>query len=131
MIKPLVEKKEFRFVLVGCVNTAFGYGLYAFFIYIGLHYLQAFALAFVLAVINSYFLNRFFTFRSKGRPAPEFIRFVLVYLASFFLGSGLLYLLIDMAGMGKYAAGVVNMVFGTVISWLGHNYFSFRGAREK
>ena len=45
---------------------------------IGVPYLLASALAFALGALNSYVLNRRWTFRSRGRRGPELLRFAVV-----------------------------------------------------
>lgn len=95
-----------------------------------MNYLLANVLATVIGVVNSYIWNRLFTFKSRNRAAAEFARFVMVYALSFVTGLVLLYLLVDKLGLNKYAAGAVNLAFVTVISWFGHNNFSFKGERK-
>ena len=77
-------------------------------------------------VLNSYVLNKFWTFRTYRRSIAEFIRFVSVYLVSFFIGMWTLYCLVDILTVNAYVAGIVNLFLTTSISWLGHKYFSFR-----
>ena len=40
-IKSLYKDKKIRFLFVGVLNTAVGYGLYALFIFFGWHYVLA------------------------------------------------------------------------------------------
>ena len=41
MLKKIFETKEFRFLLVGILNTLVGYGLYALFLSLHINYLIA------------------------------------------------------------------------------------------
>lgn len=54
-----VSKKFLLFLLVGAGNTLFGYGVFALFIFIGMHY--------VIATLLSTILGIFFNFNSTGR----------------------------------------------------------------
>lgn len=68
-----------RFVLVGFVNTAVGYGAILFFLYvIAAGYLASNALGYVVGGLVSYFLNKSFTFESARAHRAALPRFVLV-----------------------------------------------------
>ena len=67
-----------RFAIVGGLNTLLSWVLYALLQGGGMPYLFASALAFAAGAVNSYALNRRWTFRSHGRRAPEVARFAVV-----------------------------------------------------
>jgi putative flippase GtrA len=58
LIKNIFDNKLVRFFLVGGLNSAFGYGLFAFLIFIGLHYIIAGLIATILGIL--------FTFKTIG-----------------------------------------------------------------
>ena len=134
MIKRVLSDKRFRFLLVGGINTAVGYGSFALFIWLGLHYFAAMTLSTILGVINSYFWNKYYTFRSRRRSGWELVRFLSVYLVSYGLNLGALKLMVDIWSINTYAAGAIALGITTLISYLGHNFFSFAaktGARDE
>jgi putative flippase GtrA len=65
-------------LVVGAGNTLLSWCVYAALTSFGVPYLAASALAFALGAVNSYVLNRRWTFRSRGRYAPEVVRFGVV-----------------------------------------------------
>ena len=67
-----------RFVVVGASNTVLSWCVYAALTDVGVPYLIASGLAFALGAVNSYVLNRRWTFRSRARCAPEVVRFGVV-----------------------------------------------------
>jgi putative flippase GtrA len=69
--------RALRFALVGTVNTAVYYGCYLL-LHTFLSYLFAHVCAFIIAMIGSYFLNCFFTFR----VSPTWKTFVLFPLSN-------------------------------------------------
>jgi putative flippase GtrA len=79
-----------RFGLVGCSNTALSWCAYALLVRAGVHVLLASAIAWTLGALNSYVLNRRWTFRSHGRRAPELARFAAVQCAGLALDVALL-----------------------------------------
>ncbi|MEU2022040.1 GtrA family protein [Streptomyces sp. NPDC016469] len=91
-----------RFALVGAVNTGTYYGLYLLLLH-RLPYIAAHVLAFVLSMIGSFFLNSYFTYRT--RPTwRKFLLFPLTNAANFVITTGGVYLLVDLAGFSdRYA----------------------------
>lgn len=124
----LFSDMKVRFLFVGVLNTAVGYGLYALFIYLKMHYSAALFVSTVIAVLHSYIWNKYFTFRSSGRSPGEPVKFALVYAAGYFLNLFILFVCIEKLLVNRYAAGIVSMFFTTVISYFGHKYISFKGA---
>lgn len=124
-IKNLINDQRVRFLIVGAINTAVGYGSFALFIFIGGHYLVANVIATVIGVTVSYFLNKYFTFKQYRKSYAEIIRFVSVYFFSFMLGNLLLYIMVDIISISPYLAGAINLISSTLISWFGHKHFSF------
>ncbi|MDD4429376.1 MAG: GtrA family protein [Paludibacter sp.] len=115
-----------RFLIVGGINTAVGYGTFAAVIFLGGHYIVANVIATAVGMTVSYFLNKYFTFRQYKKSFTEIIRFISVYFVSFMLGNVVLYVMVDIISISPYLAGALNLIFTTLISWFGHKYFSFR-----
>lgn len=105
LIKKILSYRYIRFLLVGFVNTVFGYGLYAFFIFIGLHYSVAAFLGTVLGILfNFQTIGRLVFGRTDRRFV--FLRFVSVYAFGYFLNVALIYVL-KRVGLNDYLAGAV------------------------
>jgi putative flippase GtrA len=92
-----------RFLATGILNTAFGYGLYALFVALGMPYLPALGVATVLGVVFNFFSFGKLAFRAVLRGGT-FARFVLGYGASLALNALLLWLAHERLGLGPYAA---------------------------
>lgn len=125
-LKKLLAKQEIRFLMVGVLNTIVGYGLYALFLALNINYLVANTMSTILGVLHSYMWNRFYTFKSKEKAFQEFLKFSLVYLVSYLLGTLTLFIMKDKLALSPYIAGFVNLFFTTLISFFGHKYFSFK-----
>jgi len=123
--KDLFKYKEIRFLFVGVLNTIVGYGVYAFFIFIGAHYSIAFLLSSIIGVAHSYFWNKCFTFKSKDKSPLELLRFVFVYVLSYLINLFLLYVMVDLFILNKYAAGAAGIFITAVMSYVGHDKISF------
>jgi putative flippase GtrA len=88
-----VLRQWLRFAAVGSSNTLLSWCAYAVLVRVGLAYAAASAIAFVLGALNSYALNRRWTFRSHDRRAPELLRFGVVQAVGLALDVALLWLL--------------------------------------
>ncbi|MFI0939092.1 GtrA family protein [Streptomyces sp. NPDC021020] len=94
-----------RFALVGGVNTATFYGFY-----LALHplmpYFAAYSAAFVLSMIGSFFLNTYFTYRT--RPTwRKFLLFPLTNVTNYVVTSIGVYAFVEWAGMNDKIAPLV------------------------
>ena len=95
-LAKLFDPTFFRFILVGLVNTAVGYG-----VMFGLYNLTplntwgsrgqwiASAANYIVGSIVSFFLNKHFTFRNQERGAGVVLRFVLNITVCWLLAYGL------------------------------------------
>lgn len=107
-----------RFALVGGVNTGTFYVLYLL-LHPWMPYFAAYSLAFVLAMVGSFFMNTYFTYRT--RPTwKKFLLFPLTNITNFVVQSVGLYALVSWAGMNTkiapLVAAVVAIPFTFVIS---------------
>ncbi len=66
MFEPEQRTRFLRFVLIGALNTAVGYGLYVAFVLLSLHPQVALALQFAIGVVWNYTMHARFVFESKG-----------------------------------------------------------------
>jgi len=92
-----------RFAAVGASNTLLSWCAYALLTAAGTPYQPASALAFGLGALNSYALNRRWTFRSRAARGPELTRFAAVQCVGLGLDLTLLDVLLD-AGMHHLVA---------------------------
>lgn len=129
LLKKVLSYRYIRFLLVGFVNTVFGYGFYAFFIFIGLHYSLAAFLGTVLGVLfNFQTIGRLVFKRTNGKFI--FLRFVSAYAFGYFLNITLIYLL-KKVGFNDYLAGAVLVLpVATLIYFLNSRYV-FKPAKSK
>lgn len=119
----LLSHQIIRFILVGGLNTAFSYSVYAGLMYIGLNYIIANFCALVLGIL--------FSFRTQGAlvfnnlDGRLIFRFAGSWALLFVLNIGLIYILMR-AGLNAYAAGAVALVPITVTSYFVQKVMVFR-----
>ena len=109
------NNQMFRFLVIGGVNTVFGYCMYALFTFIGLHY----ALASLFALISGILFN----FNTTGKivfnntkPGLLF-RFTGVYMISYLVNIFLLRLFAQ-SNYNMYFAGAILILPMALISFL-------------
>ncbi|MEG1048665.1 MAG: GtrA family protein [Bacilli bacterium] len=130
MIKKLFKNEKIRFLFVGGLNTIVGYVSYALLLYCNINFLIANTISTVIGMTHSYFWNKYFTFKSKGSSKKEIFKFICVYAVSYITGLITLFIIVEQFGINQYLAGLVNLMFTTLISWFGHKYFSFKKKEE-
>lgn len=132
-IKRLLGDERVRFVLVGGFNTVLGYGLFVLFqLTIGhtIGYLGSLYASYVLAVISAFVLHRKFTFRVQGNLVIDFLRFSSVYVVALLINTLALPLLVELGHLAPIVAQACIVVLTTLISYVGHKWFSFRRKPE-
>lgn len=118
---PVSLRQFIKFSLVGVANTTIDIGFYLFFTRVfGIFYLVANILAFLIAVTNSYFLNRRFTFKSKQNKKLEYSLFVVVQIVGLLIAELILYVSVTSFGWidihGKLVAVVIVIFWNFIAS---------------
>ena len=116
----VVRDQRVAFLVVGGINTVFGYLCFAvFLVTVGQrsHYLAALACAHVVSVLFAFVLYRFVVFRVRGHVLADLWRFETVYLAALAVNFVLLPVLLAQALIVSVTS---------LMSWMGHKHYSFR-----
>ncbi|VVE01266.1 GtrA family protein [Pandoraea anhela] len=123
------RKKMLRYLIVGGCNTAFGYfatvGLY-YALRSHLHIVVIGAIANVVCITESFITYKFFVFNSRASWWREYLRCYVVYGGSALIGIAGLWLLVNVLGMPFWLAQGLLMVISVVISFAGHDRFTFK-----
>lgn len=93
----MLRAKFLRFLLAGAVNTGLTYVVYAL-LSLWISYQSAYLIAYISGIAVSYFLNTLFVFH-HSLSVRKFFQFPVVYLAQYFTGAALLYLLVEVLGV--------------------------------
>jgi len=134
--RRLFEQERIRFLVVGGINTVFGYAVFALLYVTGGHvigYLGSLYISYVVGVSLAFVLHRRVTFRAHetgGNPVLDFLRFSSVYVVSLVVNTIGLPLLVEFGHLPALVAQAIMVVVTTVISYVGHKYFSFRRGTE-
>lgn len=117
-----------RYILVGILNTAVGYGVFGACLWLGWPHQLSLLASYVIGGIHSYFWNRHWTFRALGQHRRQIPRFVGVTAMTYALNALLLELLARM-GIVPLLAQLGCLGITTVVGFLLHRSWSFRAER--
>ncbi|WP_033064114.1 GtrA family protein [Pseudomonas sp. GM18] len=125
MLRNLLKVKFLRFLLVGLLNAAFGYGCFAIFIYFGLHYSAALFLATILGVAFNFKSTGSLVFGSKDNRL--IVRFVIGYAFVYCINLGGIASLACF-GVVPYVSGIALILPMAILSFFINNRFVFNYA---
>lgn len=133
MLKKLLDKTFWKFILVGVANTLFG-TVVMFLCYNLLHvgYWVSSAANYVFGSILSYFLNKYFTFQNREKGLGVVVRFVVNITICYLIAYGVAKPLAAWAlsGMSQAVqdngAMLAGMCFFVGLNYLGQRFFAFR-----
>lgn len=120
--------KMIRFGAVGVLNTAIGLGV-IYLLQNGLDqdYRFANAVGYTLGIINSFILNRIWTFKSTdSRVTRQGVLFVLVAGACWLAQLGGLVIMVEVLHIHENAAQLLGMVIYTSLNYLANRLIVFR-----
>jgi putative flippase GtrA len=116
-----------KFGIVGISNTLLTLAVYTLLLKVfGVWYLAASAIGFIAGTINSFLLNRRWTFRGHVGDALTPVRWTVVQCTGLGINEGLLYLFVDAAHIDKLLAQVVATAVVTVTTFAGNRAWTFR-----
>jgi putative flippase GtrA len=145
MIRKLLDKTFWKFILVGILNTLFVTGIMFLLYNVVLRdfqdrpwaYWVSSAANYILGSVLSFFLNKYFTFRYKKNGWRVVLRFSLniavCYLIAYGAAKPLAVRLLSQAPgpIQENVAMLVGMGLFVLLNYAGQRFFAFRQEREK
>lgn len=128
-IKNKEPKHIIKFGCVGCSNTIIDFGMFSILNSLfGFNYVISQVISYSSGTLNSYILNKFWTFndtKTSKKTTKEIVQFVVVNSAS--LGVSLIGLSILMKdrSMNSFFAKIISMVLAQVVNFLGYRFWVF------
>jgi len=114
-----------RFCMVGAVNTGVDFAVFAVLSNMGVLLLVAQGISYTCGVLNSFILNRTWTFRGRGQFSIQFIRFSALNLCTLSLTYGLLVYIHHALGWPLLASKVIATGASVVINYAGSRLWIF------
>lgn len=140
MISSLFEKRFLKYLLVGGMNTVFGYGVYALFVWIlagkfAASYMVASIVSQIAGVTFSYATYKIFVFKTKGNVWAEYLKCWSVYGAASLICVAVLPVFVigfewilptDFQKYAPYLGGLSVTGITVLFSFFGHSKITFR-----
>lgn len=127
-IKTITGTEKFKFLLTGGFNTVIGFLVFSgvqftlgkYITYIGSLYVSH-----MLTSTVAFFIYRKYVFVVEGQILKDYWRFQTVYIAPLLANTFLLPAIVVSTHVNVYLAQGITTLVLTVVSYLGHKYFSF------
>ncbi|WP_258198212.1 GtrA family protein [Priestia megaterium] len=121
-----------KFALVGVVNTLIDFVVYALLTTIGVNYILAQWISYSVGILNSYVMNRKWTFERKEKSSKrEVISFVILNLITLSLTSFLLTVLYNKWGIPLLISKLLITIASVGINFIGTKLFVFTTKKKE
>lgn len=128
LIKSLTSKRQFRYLMVGGINTAFSYFLVVVlhhFLYTHTNMIVIGIITNIIAILFSFTTQKLFVFRTKGNWLKECFRSYIVYGGVALINVAGLWLLVDMMNVSIWLAPLIAAAFCFILTYFLHTSFTF------
>jgi putative flippase GtrA len=120
----MIIKESFRFLVTGLINTFFGLSVIYLLLFAGINDYIANASGYLFGVIISFFLNKYYVFKSGANILDEVSRFILVFLISYLVNILILYASLDY--LDKYFAQLLSICGYSITNYFLNKFFVFK-----
>ena len=124
-----------KFGIVGLSNTVISYVIYVLLVYINFHYIFANIFAFIISVLNSFFWNNKYVFKSENNKRNIFHSLIKTYISYAFsgiiIGNLLLFIFIDILHISKYIAPFFGLFISVPLNFLLNKQWVFKSEKQK
>lgn len=133
MLKEKAKAGQFlRFCIVGFGNTAVDLAIFWLLSWMGTPDLVAQVLSYSAGVLNSYLLNRWWTFRVKGKiNAVEAAKFIVVNVLSLLASTGVLFALHDLFHVGLGISKLAAIGSAPIVNFIGNALWVFSQSKTR
>ncbi|MTT31884.1 GtrA family protein [Terrilactibacillus sp. BCM23-1] len=122
-----------KFGIVGCLNTLIDFIVFALLTALGLPYVISQCISYGAGVLNSYVLNRSWTFEQKNQTnkTQEFVKFVLINMITLLITLSLLAYFYQVIGLPQLVSKAMATIIGVAINFIGSRFWVFKAERTK
>jgi putative flippase GtrA len=115
-----------KFAVVGVSNTLLTLLTYWILVYIGIYYVTANIVGYMVGMANSYFWNSKYVFERTSTHSSTITKFIIVNLIVLGLTSVMLYFFIEKIYINKYLAQLIVIPAGMVLNYILNKIWTFR-----
>lgn len=128
----IIKDRRVAFLFVGGLNTAIGTMWFALFDWWlgtkwnGYGHYPALILTYIVSILCAFVLYRKIVFKVHGNVLRDLARFSTVYISAFAINLVLLWVMVHVFHWHPFLSQCLITFVTTVLSWVGHNRYSFR-----
>lgn len=127
LLRLLWHRPLVRYLLVGVANTMTGLGImYGLMYFLGADIVSANVAGYTIGIVQSFYLNKVWTFKSRTRIVSSFVRFLLVLALAYLANLATVIGVHVHLGASPYVAQALGIIPYTGIGFLGSRLFAFR-----
>ena len=116
-----------KFIFIGILNTLIGYSIIFSLLYlVGINYILSNAVGYIVGLCVSFYLNKYYNFKTASRKTIEFFMFCASFLVSFAINNITLILLIECFSLPKYISIIIAGCIYTSIFYLLSRIYVFK-----
>lgn len=117
-MRQFLSHSTVKFIIVGFINTFHYYCWYLLFTSVfSIYYIFSHWLAFLISMVGSFYLNTYFTFRSK--PSwKKFFQFPLTYVVNIVVSTSALFILREYLHIGNKFAPLIAAGFAIPFTYM-------------
>lgn len=121
-----------RYGLFGLLSTAINLGLFVLFNKLGIYYIYANTIAYIIAVILNYIFNYMFVFTEAEKKWKwnEFLKFAIVKIVALIIDNGLFYIMVSIMHINIYISRISLSAVIIIITYIINKKMVF-GARNE
>lgn len=122
-----MHREFIKFLITGVINTTITLGIiFLMYNFFGIHYVLSNAIGYVLGFINSFLMNKFWTFKSKGSLIKQFFVFLKVFLVCYLFQLAFLYYFSEELLLEKNISQILSMIIYTIANFLFNKFLTFK-----
>ena len=115
-----------KFGMVGVINTLVNWIIFFILNALGMYYILANIIAYILGTVNSYLWNTLWVFKYKDKASTETtIKFIILNLIGLGLNTGIVYVLVDLCNLNKFIGLVTTTAIVMIINYIVNKLWVF------
>lgn len=123
--------REFAFFnLIGVLNTLLGLAVYFLLIYIGVHYIVALIIDYIIGIAFSFIMNKTYTFHiGESLSSAMICKMICVYGLIFGFNFIILIISVEFFHIDAYLGQIISCGFLSILTFLFQKYYVFNNIR--
>jgi putative flippase GtrA len=124
------QRQLLRYAVVGIGSNVILYLAYLLLTGLGLGHKTAMTVLYLVGILQTFLLNRYWTFADQGKFRGALIRYVIVYLLGYLVNFSGLYIFVDVMGFAHQLIQAVMIFVVAALQFLLQRLWVFKRANE-